>query len=236
MSQHLPRQQGANGQLIRLIVGLGNPGPKYERTRHNAGFWFVDALASKLNVRFAFESKYEADVARGKWPSGEDFWLMKPQTFMNLSGKSAQPLMSFFRIAPAELLVAHDELDIPAATAKMKLGGGTGGHNGLEDIADRLGTKDFWRLRLGIGHPGHKDLVTGFVLGNAPRNEQELLDAMVEKSIGLTPYLEKARVQDGLTWLHTAFAPPKPPKPPKPEQSEPCSPIALQGGAQNPRI
>jgi peptidyl-tRNA hydrolase, PTH1 family len=222
MSQHLPRQQGANGVRPRLIVGLGNPGGQYERTRHNAGFWFVDELARQLRGDWRHEGRYTAAVCRARWPdSGEDVWLMKPQTFMNRSAQAVQPFMSFYRVDVSEILVAHDELDIPSGTVKMKLGGGTGGHNGLEDISQRLGTRDFWRLRLGIGHPGHKDLVTGFVLGCAPHEEQARLTRMIEESLGLIPYLDAGRIQDGLTWIHTHFAPPKPPKPPRAPRSAP---------------
>jgi PTH1 family peptidyl-tRNA hydrolase len=204
---------------IELIVGLGNPGARYERTRHNAGFWWVDAIARRLNATWAFEGRYEAMLARVRSPSS-DLWLLKPQTFMNLSGKSVAALANFHRIAPDRLLVVHDELDLPVGRARMKRGGGTAGHNGLTDIAEKLGSKDFWRLRLGIGHPGHKDLVAGYVLGMAPADEQRALVAMVETAEGLLPYLTDGRVQDGVTWLHTAFSPPRPPRPPRPAPAE----------------
>ncbi|MDP2107614.1 MAG: aminoacyl-tRNA hydrolase, partial [Rhodocyclaceae bacterium] len=140
---------------LKLVVGLGNPGSDYSKTRHNAGFWFCERLARELDVSFAHESRYHGWVANarlGGVPGG--VWLLMPQTFMNRSGQSVQALASFFRIQPAEMLVVHDELDIPPGQLRLKFGGGLGGHNGLKDISAHLGTQDFWRLRIGIGHPG----------------------------------------------------------------------------------
>jgi aminoacyl-tRNA hydrolase len=138
--------------MIKLFVGLGNPGPEYAATRHNAGFWWIDELARRLNANLVLERAYKGRVARAS-VAGQSVWLLQPQTFMNLSGQSVAALARFFKIAPAEILVAHDELDLPAGEAKLKFGGGHAGHNGLRDIHAQLGTADYWRLRLGIGHP-----------------------------------------------------------------------------------
>lgn len=200
----------------RLIVGLGNPGREYERTRHNAGFWWVDAIASARGARWAKESKFSGWVARVE-EGGRDFWLLKPATYMNESGRSVGVFLRFHRIPPAEMLVVHDELDLPPGSVKLKSGGGTGGHNGLRDIDEVLGTRDFLRLRIGIGHPGHKDAVADFVLHEARRDEQLAIDEALERSLGLLPRLAKGRVQDAVTWLHT---------PPKPETAEPAKPGA----------
>ena len=190
----------------RLIVGLGNPGREYERTRHNAGFWWVDAIASARGARWAKESKFSGWVARVS-EGGRDFWLLKPATYMNESGRSVGAFLRFHRIEPAEMLVVHDELDLPPGTVKLKSGGGTGGHNGLRDIDEVLGTRDFLRLRFGIGHPGHKDAVADFVLHEARRDEQLAIDEALERSLGLLPRMAAGRMQDAMTWLHT---PPKP--------------------------
>jgi peptidyl-tRNA hydrolase, PTH1 family len=187
---------------IHLIVGLGNPGKKYERTRHNAGFWWVDAIAARKKAAWKKESKFSGLMTIVD-EGGHLFRLLKPDTFMNESGRSVAALQRFFHIDPECLLVVHDELDLPPGTVKMKKGGGTGGHNGLEDIVDHLGTKDFWRLRVGIGHPGHKDLVADYVLNQARREEQELIDPPFERSLDLLPKLASGRIQDAVTWLHT---------------------------------
>jgi len=192
---------------IHLIVGLGNPGKKYDRTRHNAGFWWVDAIAARKRAQWRKESKFSGLMTIVE-EGGHLFRLLKPDTYMNESGRSVAALQRFFHIDPQCLLVVHDELDLPPGTVKMKKGGGTGGHNGLEDIVDHLGTKDFWRLRVGIGHPGHKDLVADYVLHEARREEQELIDPPFERSFDLLPKLATGRIQDAVTWLHTK---PKPP-------------------------
>jgi PTH1 family peptidyl-tRNA hydrolase len=188
---------------IRLIVGLGNPGEKYERTRHNAGFWWVDAIAERKRAAWKRETKFSGYVTRVE-EGGHEFTLLKPATYMNESGRSVSALMRFFKIEPSQLLVVHDELDLPPGAVKLKRGGGTGGHNGLEDIVDALGTKDFWRLRVGIGHPGHKDLVADYVLDRARRAEQDAIDPPFERSFDLLPRLAGGRMQDALTWLHTS--------------------------------
>ena len=199
---------------IHLIVGLGNPGREYERTRHNAGFRWVDEIAARKKAPWKKESKFSGWVTKVD-EGGRNFWLLKPATYMNESGRSVAALLRFFRIEPHTMLVVHDELDLPPGTVKLKKGGGTGGHNGLEDIVDHLGTKDFWRLRVGIGHPGHKDLVADYVLHEARREEQEAIDPPFERSLDLLPRLASGRLQDAMTWLHTA------PKPPPEEKKEP---------------
>jgi PTH1 family peptidyl-tRNA hydrolase len=148
---------------IRLLVGLGNPGPEYEHTRHNAGFWWIDAVAARLRASLVAERSYHGLVARINRAAGEPLWLLEPMTFMNLSGKSVAALARFFKIAPAEILVAHDELDLQPGQARLKLGGSAAGHNGLKDIHAQIGTQDFWRLRIGIGHPGVKAEVPNYV-------------------------------------------------------------------------
>jgi PTH1 family peptidyl-tRNA hydrolase len=187
---------------IRLIVGLGNPGKEYERTRHNAGYWWVDAVAEARHAAWKRETRfsgYTAKVSEG----GRDFHLLKPSTYMNESGRSVSALMRFFRIEPGEMLVVHDELDLPPGAVKMKKGGGTGGHNGLTDIAESLGSKDFWRLRIGIGHPGDRDLVADYVLDNPRRAERDAIDPPFERSLELLPRIAAGRLQDAMTWLHT---------------------------------
>ena len=187
---------------IRLIVGLGNPGEKYERTRHNAGYWWVDAIADRKRAAWKRETKFSGWTTRVE-EGGREFFMLKPATYMNESGRSVSALMRFFKIEPAELLVVHDELDLPPGAVKLKRGGGTGGHNGLEDIVDALGTKDFWRLRVGIGHPGHKDLVADYVLDRARRAELDAIDPPFERSLDLLAHLAGGRMQDAMTWLHT---------------------------------
>jgi PTH1 family peptidyl-tRNA hydrolase len=187
---------------IRLIVGLGNPGAEYEKTRHNAGFWWVDAIAASKRAEWKKEAKFSGwttKVAEG----GVEFALLKPATFMNESGRSVGKYLHFYKIEPVEMLVVHDELDLPPGAVKLKRGGGTGGHNGLEDLAEVLGTKDFWRLRVGIGHPGHKDLVPDYVLKKARREEQELIDPAFDRSLELLARIAGGRFQDAVTWLHT---------------------------------
>ncbi len=187
---------------IRLIAGLGNPGREYDRTRHNAGFWWVDAIAARKRAHWSKEAKFHGWMAKIE-EGGHEFWLLKPATFMNVSGRSLAAFMRFFRIEPAQLLVVHDELDLAPGVVKLKKGGGTGGHNGVTDIAEHLGTKDFWRLRIGIGHPGHKDLVADYVLHEARRDEQEAIDPAFERSLDLLPRIASGRLNDATTWLHT---------------------------------
>ncbi|AHG74866.1 Peptidyl-tRNA hydrolase [Mannheimia varigena USDA-ARS-USMARC-1388] len=167
---------------IKLIVGLANPGAKYEETRHNAGEWLINELARMYNVSLKEEAKYFGKVAKINTAQGE-VRLLVPTTFMNLSGKAVGALANFYRIKPEEILVAHDELDLPPGSVKLKKGGGHGGHNGLKDIIAALGNnKEFYRVRIGIGHPGHKDLVAGYVLGKPAPQEKELINAAVDES------------------------------------------------------
>jgi len=168
---------------IRLIVGLGNPGPEYTATRHNAGFWFVEDLARQFNTSLSPDSKYFGQTAR-LGPPYSDTRLLLPMTFMNKSGQAVGAMANFFKVTPEQILVVHDELDLPPGVAKFKQGGGHGGHNGLKDIIRALGNNNnFHRLRIGIGHPGHASKVTGYVLGKAPSQEQQLIDDAVQASL-----------------------------------------------------
>ena len=164
---------------IKLIVGLGNPGDKYTDTRHNAGKWLIERLARRFNVSLNPESKFFGKTAR-TLVSGKEVRLLVPTTFMNLSGKAVGALASFYRIKPEEILVIHDELDLPPGTAKLKQGGGHGGHNGLKDIVAQLGNNNnFYRLRIGIGHPGHRDLVAGYVLNKPSPADRDALEKVL---------------------------------------------------------
>lgn len=181
---------------LKLVVGLGNPGAQYTYTRHNAGFWFVDLLAHQYDGRFRGERKFGADVCRICVGESE-LWLLKPTNFMNRSGESVARVMSFYHIPPTALLVVHDDLDLAPGVVRLKRSGGPGGHNGLRDIIKQLGTNQFLRLRLGIGHPGHSSAVTGYVLHRAPLNEQQLIlgavqDAGREFTLLVAGQLEKA--------------------------------------------
>ena len=167
---------------IKLIAGLGNPGPEYTKTRHNAGVWFVEELAQRNNISLRPEKKYSGLYGKGLI-SGELVHLLIPTTFMNRSGQAVAPLANFFRIPVDNILIAHDELDIPPGSIKIKQGGGHGGHNGLKDIIARMANnKEFYRLRIGIGHPGHRDKVTGHVLGKAPSSEQVLIENAIDEA------------------------------------------------------
>lgn len=171
--------------MIRLIVGLANPGAQYAETRHNAGSWFVIRLAEALGLRFQADSKAPALIARTSI-AGEDLRLLIPTTFMNHSGRAVGAIAGFYKITPEEILVAHDELDLGPGQIRLKTGGGHGGHNGLRDTISALGNQNgFHRLRVGIGHPGDRDQVTGFVLGKAPRSEQELIDRAIDEALRL---------------------------------------------------
>ena len=187
---------------IKLIVGLGNPTVEYEHTRHNAGFWFLDELAWQWKAAFKNEKKFFGDVARVARPEG-DVWLLKPDTYMNLSGKAVQALANFYKIQPEEILVVHDELDIDCGAIRFKLGGGNGGHNGLKDIQAKLGTPQFYRLRLGIGHPGEKHLVVGFVLNKPSAAERELIDRAIAKSLRAMDDVMAGRQEDAVRYLHS---------------------------------
>jgi len=191
---------------IRLIVGLGNPGPEYEQTRHNAGFWLVDNLAeSHARGALSRESRYHALTAKTVIAK-QEVWLLEPQTYMNRSGQSVGALARFYKIAADEILVAHDELDLAPGIAKIKKGGSSGGHNGLKDITAALGTQDYWRLRIGIGHPralGLQQPVVDFVLHRPRREEQLLIDEALAKSLDVIPLLCEGKFEAAMMQLHT---------------------------------
>jgi PTH1 family peptidyl-tRNA hydrolase len=188
---------------IRLIVGLANPGQEYSRTRHNAGAWFINELAKWHNTQLREEAKYFGYTARIAI-AGQDVRLLVPTTFMNLSGKSVSALAKFYRIDVTQILVVHDELDLPPGVAKFKQGGSHGGHNGLKDIISKMAnSKEFYRLRIGIGHPGHKDKVTGYVLGKAQAKEQEQMDAAIDEAVRCIDILAKDGMTKAMSRLHT---------------------------------
>ncbi|MDO4693639.1 MAG: aminoacyl-tRNA hydrolase [Eikenella sp.] len=187
--------------VIKLVAGLGNPGPEYADTRHNAGFWLVDELAWRWRVALHEEKKFFGQVARAALPGG-DVWLLKPNTYMNRSGQAVQALAQFYKIAPQEILVVHDELDIAPGRIKFKQGGGNGGHNGLKDIQAKLGTADFYRLRLGIGHPGERNEVVHYVLKKPRADERELIDQAVHKSAEVMPRLLAGEFAEVQSMLH----------------------------------
>jgi len=184
---------------LALIVGLGNPGPRYATTRHNAGFWLVDQIAARLRVPFNLESKFHGELARIYQP---DIRLLKPTTFMNHSGRSVGALAQFFRLAPEQILVIHDELDLPPGKAKLKRGGGHGGHNGLSDIITQLGSQQFWRLRIGIGHPGHKDQVVDYVLRPPDLATLALIEDSLSKAMSVLPELIEGEMEAAMRILH----------------------------------
>lgn len=191
---------------IDLIVGLGNPGRQYEETRHNAGAWFVERLARRFGVSLSPDSKYQGITGRATL-HGRDIRLLIPTTFMNVSGQSVVPFANFFKIPPQRMLVAHDELDLPPGTAKLKQGGGHGGHNGLRDIISKLGNNaDFARLRIGIGHPGHASQVSGYVLGKAPAKEQQMIDDAINEAIAILPDLLDGNSNKAMNRLHAFTA------------------------------
>jgi PTH1 family peptidyl-tRNA hydrolase len=206
--------RGKNNIMIRLLVGLGNPGPEYEATRHNAGFWWIDAVARRLGAHLSADKAYHGLVARVNRPAGP-IWLIEPQTYMNLSGKSVAPLARFFRIAPEEILVVHDELDVLPGQMKLKQGGSAAGHNGLKDIQAQLGSPAFWRLRLGIGHPGDRAEVAGYVLRKPPASERELIEGCIDRSMEALDLLLAGDMLKATALLHAGPQRPKPPRPPK---------------------
>jgi PTH1 family peptidyl-tRNA hydrolase len=212
--------------MIRLIVGLGNPGPEYEATRHNAGFWWVDEAARLLRASLQPDRAYHGLVARLNRPvdQGGPLWLLQPMTYMNLSGKSVAPLARFFKIAPAQILVVHDELDLPPGQMKLKQGGGNGGHNGLKDIQAQLGSGDFWRLRLGIGHPGVKAEVANYVLRKPPAQEREAIERNIDESLMVLDLLLAGEMGRAVMKLHAKPARPRPPH--APPQVSPESPAS----------
>jgi PTH1 family peptidyl-tRNA hydrolase len=188
---------------LRLMVGLGNPGPEYEQTRHNAGFWFVDRVAHAHGGSWRRESRFHGDVARISLPSG-DLWLLKPSTFMNESGRAVAAMARFYQILPSEILVVHDELDLQPGVVKLKKAGGSAGHNGLKDTSAALGSPDYWRLRVGIGHPGERPPVADYVLRRATRDEQESIDTALDRAEEVFPLIGAGDLDAALLKLHTA--------------------------------
>lgn len=204
--------------MIKLIVGLGNPGPEYEATRHNAGFWFVDAVARELKIGLNFDKAYHGLVARTSH-KGQPLWLLQPQTWMNESGKAVAALARFFKIQPQEILVAYDELDIVPGEAKLKLGGSST-HNGVRDITAKLGSSDFWRLRIGIGHPGVKAEVMNWVLKKPSLDHRIAIEQSIDRAIKALPDLLDGDMNKATMQIHTSK--PARPKPPKPEPPTPA--------------
>jgi len=190
---------------LRLLVGLGNPGAEYLRTRHNAGVWFIDALAQAAGARFGLESKLFGETAKVDI-AGQPVWLLRPATFMNASGKSITAALRYWKIEPEEMLVAHDELDLPPGVARLKFDGGHGGQNGLRDTIRLLGHARFHRLRIGIGHPGHKDKVTPWVLGRPGAADEALILRAIGDAAEVLPLAVRGDFMEAMTRLHTAKA------------------------------
>jgi peptidyl-tRNA hydrolase, PTH1 family len=199
--------------MIKLLVGLGNPGPEYEDTRHNAGFWWLDAAARELKATLQPERSYFGRAARTS-VDGRPLWLLEPMTFMNRSGQAVGALARFFKIAPEEILVAHDELDMAPGEVKLKKGGGHAGHNGLRDIHAQLGSSDYWRLRIGIGHPGDRNEVANWVLKKPAPDQRDAVHAAIDRAIRALPDLLADRMDKATAAIHTSKPPrPKPPRP-----------------------
>ncbi len=186
---------------LRLLVGLGNPGPRYADTRHNAGFWYVDAVARRHGGQFRPEARFSAEVARVRI-EGHDLWLLKPQSYMNRSGLPVRQFLQFYKLAPGQMLVAHDELDLPPGSVRLKQGGGHGGHNGLRDLFAHVG-RDFWRLRIGIGHPGQRGEVVDYVLHRPARDEQQAIERAIDAALEVTPLLVAGRFPIAMNHLHS---------------------------------
>ena len=186
---------------IRIIAGLGNPEDRYERTLHNAGFWFADALARKFGGHFRYEKKFDAEICRVKI-HGEDVWLLKPQSYMNHSGPPVRGMLDYYQLKPAELLVAHDEIDLSPGTVRIKDSGGHGGHNGIRDVIRHCGA-DFLRLRIGVGHPGEKDKVTGYVLKPGSPDVEAAIERNIDDAIGVLPELIEGNINAAMKKLHT---------------------------------
>ncbi len=198
----LPAPRSKQMEGLRLIVGLGNPGPEHARTRHNAGFRFVDALADKAGGRFGLDGKLFGETTKVDF-AGRDVWLLKPATFMNLSGKSIAAALRYWKIEPEQSLLVHDELDLPPGVARLKFDGGHGGQNGLRDTIRLLGHGKFHRLRIGIGHPGHKDKVTPWVLGRPSVTDDALIGRAVDDALDALPLAVQGNFLDAMTRLHT---------------------------------
>jgi PTH1 family peptidyl-tRNA hydrolase len=205
--------------MIRLLVGLGNPGTEYEGTRHNAGFWWLDALAAQWSTRLLSDRNYHGLVARVNNAPGASgpVWLIAPQTYMNLSGKAVAPLARFFKIAPDEILVVHDELDLDPGQMKLKQAGSHAGHNGLKDIQAQLGSADFWRLRLGVGHPGDRAEVVNHVLRKPPGADRDAIHACIERSLPSVELMLAGDMAKALALIHA-----KPQRPKHPDNADPA--------------
>jgi len=219
--------------LIRLVVGLGNPGKEHERTRHNAGFWLVERFASANGIVLRKDNKFQALVGRHE-PSGA--WLLMPQSFMNASGRAVQMLAGFFKIKPEEILVVHDELDFPPGTARIKQGGGIAGHNGLKDISQRLATHDYWRLRLGVGKPPAGMEGADYVLQKPPAEERAAIDGAIERALAVLPQCLSGDIQSAMQKLHTEDKKQEDTKPePKkePEKKEPVKEGGLRSSLKS---
>ena len=188
-------------KAIRIIAGLGNPEERYERTLHNAGFWFVDAVAREFGGQFRYEKKFDAEICRVP-VHGEDVWLVKPQSYMNHSGPPVRGMLDYYRLRPSQLLVAHDEIDLPPGTVRIKEGGGHGGHNGIRDVIRHCGA-DFVRLRLGVGHPGDKEQVTNYVLKRGSSETEAAIERNIDETIAVMPELVAGDVNAAMKKLHT---------------------------------
>ena len=187
---------------LKAIFGLGNPGPKYSETRHNAGFWFVEGVVNDCAASFSYDNKFLGDVA-GCFIGPAKIWCHKPDTYMNRSGQAVRALSSFYRIDASQILVAHDEIDLPPGVIKLKFGGGHGGHNGLRDIISHLGTKDFYRLRIGVGHPGHRDQVSDYVLKKASKEDQAMIDDCIWQAQKVVPLIAQGDMEKAMHQLHS---------------------------------
>lgn len=186
---------------LSIIAGLGNPDSRYADTLHNAGFWFADEMARRGGAQFRYEKRFDADVCRIRL-AGDDVWLIKPQSFMNQSGGPVRGFLDYYRLPASKLLVAHDEIDLPPGTVRLKLGGGHGGHNGLRDVIRHCGA-DFMRLRLGVGHPGHKDEVTDYVLKKAARDVEAAIRKNADEAADVMPILAERGLEAAMKELHT---------------------------------
>lgn len=214
--------------MIKLFVGLGNPGAEYEATRHNAGFWWIDALARRWDARLLADGSYKGLLARvnGRAADGSPVWLLQPMTFMNRSGVSVAALARFYKIAPQQILVVHDELDLLPGQARLKFGGSAAGHNGLKDIHGMLGSADFWRLRLGIGHPGVKAEVVNYVLKKPAPDQREAIERSMDKSLDAVDLMLAGAMDKALAAIHAQPPRPKPPRTaaPPPPTATPSTP------------
>lgn len=214
--------------MLKLLVGLGNPGPQYEDTRHNAGWWWLDRIAADLKVTLHPERGFFGLAGRAQ-VQGQSLWLLKPTTYMNRSGQAVAALARFYKIAPHEILVAHDELDLPPGEARLKRGGGHAGHNGLRDLHAQLGSADYWRLRLGIGHPGVKAEVANWVLRKPPLEQRQAIDAAIERAVRALPLLLAGDVAKATSLIHTTQPPrPRPPRRPPAAHATPADDVTAQ--------